>query len=209
MELLVVVSIIALLLGILLPALSGAREVAKQTTCAAQIRQMGLALESFANERNNWYPMAGAHIVWDAIDPVTKRKSWMQQLADSQLQGHKDIFSDCPSYPEESDYHFFLGARAAYLDKGGFAPLFRNRLKFPVAYVLSGDLNRKFDVEDADKDDYTQSCVELDNHTTGPYWQPHHNDGLNILFADGHVAHHTRFDASAMTYRYRKMEAWE
>ena len=207
-ELLVVVAIIALLLGILLPAINKARQAAKQTACAAQVRQIGLALSTFADENANRYPIAGKVIVWDAIDSATGAASWMQQLSDSQLGGHKDIFSKCPSYPENSPYHFFLGARAAYLEVGGFAALARTKLTFPAAYILSGDLNRHFEEIDADKDDYTQICVELKDWHDAPYWEPHHLGGLNMLFADVHVGYFTEWDPAQMTYRYGEMAAW-
>lgn len=47
-ELLVVISIIALLLAILLPSLSLAREHAKKTVCAAHLGQMGIAHNAYA-----------------------------------------------------------------------------------------------------------------------------------------------------------------
>ncbi len=47
-ELLVVVAIIALLLGILLPALAKAREAARATQCLAQIRGIGTAVQMYA-----------------------------------------------------------------------------------------------------------------------------------------------------------------
>jgi type II secretory pathway pseudopilin PulG len=48
--LLVVVAIITLLLAILLPALSGAREQGKKTKCLANLRSIGLALHQYALE---------------------------------------------------------------------------------------------------------------------------------------------------------------
>ncbi|MBN2211611.1 MAG: type II secretion system protein [Sedimentisphaerales bacterium] len=47
-ELLVVVSIIALLVSILLPALSRAREQAKKAVCGTQLHQIGLAIYEYA-----------------------------------------------------------------------------------------------------------------------------------------------------------------
>ncbi len=55
-ELLVVVAIIALLLGILLPALSKARQIAQQVVSASNMRQIGLAIHMFQDEHDGWFP---------------------------------------------------------------------------------------------------------------------------------------------------------
>ncbi|MEM8756971.1 MAG: prepilin-type N-terminal cleavage/methylation domain-containing protein [Planctomycetota bacterium] len=56
-ELLVVISIIALLIGILLPALGQARRSAQRTADLSNIRQMGLAFTTYANDFEDWYPV--------------------------------------------------------------------------------------------------------------------------------------------------------
>ena len=52
-ELLVVIAIIALLVGVLLPALSGARETARAVQCASQLRQLSAGWQMYADENND------------------------------------------------------------------------------------------------------------------------------------------------------------
>ncbi len=58
-ELLVVIGIIALLISILLPALSKARNQAVKVQCAAQLRQWGMALANYAGENKGTFPYNG------------------------------------------------------------------------------------------------------------------------------------------------------
>ncbi|MEX2673054.1 MAG: prepilin-type N-terminal cleavage/methylation domain-containing protein [Phycisphaeraceae bacterium] len=58
-ELLVVVGIIALLMAILLPALSRARQEAMKVSCAANLRQWGAAFHTFALDNNGHLPNTG------------------------------------------------------------------------------------------------------------------------------------------------------
>ena len=55
-ELLVVVSIIALLLGILMPSLNRARKIAKQVICQSRLSQWALAFESYSSTNDSFYP---------------------------------------------------------------------------------------------------------------------------------------------------------
>lgn len=55
-ELLVVISIIAVLVAVLLPAIGAARESARRAICMSNMRQYHLGAEAFANANETFYP---------------------------------------------------------------------------------------------------------------------------------------------------------
>src|SRR5690606_17573548 len=68
-ELLVVISIIALLVALLLPALSKARESAYSAACQSGLRQLGIADQAYAQDHRGQYS-APRYWVWGtAVGP--------------------------------------------------------------------------------------------------------------------------------------------
>lgn len=215
-ELLVVIGIIALLIGLLLPVLSSAKQAAVKIHCSAQVRSINTALEIYANDFRESYPLAGHKIDWDQIDLTvggTNRPSWMQQLYI--YIPSQDVLSGCHAYPRDTPFHYFLSTRAEWMVNGNqYGSVKRLRIRHTSAHVLLGDNTWDFEetpTPDADKDDYTQETLVFETGATfgtAVAWEAQHVKGLNVGFADGHVASFAQLDPARMTWRYDSISPW-
>jgi prepilin-type N-terminal cleavage/methylation domain-containing protein/prepilin-type processing-associated H-X9-DG protein len=101
-ELLVVISIIALLMAIMMPALSKARHQAKIVTCSSNLRQMGIGLNAYATENNNRYFKRIAQVPRIIYDSSPGKVDVRRHLVDYIGANIEGVFF-CPAIRTDAD----------------------------------------------------------------------------------------------------------
>lgn len=105
-ELLMVISIIAVLAGMLLPAVGRVRDQAKSVQCQNALRQIGMAGITYADEKDGLIPMC-----WDTTHYPGNEGSWFVFLA-PYVDGFKSTVGANPNFGDIDQRSVFGGCPA-------------------------------------------------------------------------------------------------
>jgi prepilin-type N-terminal cleavage/methylation domain-containing protein/prepilin-type processing-associated H-X9-DG protein len=166
-ELLVVIGIIAVLIGILLPVLSKAREASRRTKCSANLRSLGQAMHMYANDHKDRLPNGnGPNVEFGKGDVLIElNERYVKSPGTFHCPGDDDpvpqaITTGDYGQPDSGRTSFDFYSLWWVADKGPKLPRINQA---PIAWDLNG------------------------GSTTPEADQNHGTKGGNVLFADGHV----------------------
>ena len=183
-ELLVVIAIIAILAGMLLPALQKARNRARTIECTSRVRQCTLSMISYAADNQDHYIIfldRGYYYTWAL--------TWLDLLRQTNYIAPKDGKAPDSAFCTNPGVNSFganywppIEDRCSEFVRNKFVGITSKRIKSPSSYYLLAD--------SAKISGGTQTntyAVHISGESLESYIQLRHSNRANVSFMDGHA----------------------
>lgn len=206
-ELLVVISIIALLIALLLPSMGKAREEARRVSCGSNARQINMAFHMIAADRKGWINVARSALPGDAtyvpwmitIRPYLNNTVNPTNHTYDTITGWRLNTNGCPSrVAGPSGYWWSFGVNTAFEGGAWYNPAGNpwpgyanqpmmhsfNEVRHPSRIFLVADCT---DALPDIPSDFNAMVDGADDVNFGPR-RRHNAEGGNFTYIDGHLA---------------------
>jgi prepilin-type N-terminal cleavage/methylation domain-containing protein/prepilin-type processing-associated H-X9-DG protein len=190
-ELLVVIAIIAVLAAIIIPVASGTLEASRQARCAGNLRQWGVATQSYIAENNGCFPTVSYSVGYESkVGPYLKdggSEDTLRRVGHCPSHTEKNVGTK-PSYSYRANYYITTpkqnGSPIRVTDIRAPEPNPFGHVMSPSRAVLFFEVHTHAELINND--------AYWGGGGKAPYWpawanSPHRGEKWNFLMVDGHV----------------------